>query len=66
MTMDTLCFHEVRADDPSVTGPCYVDIHPQALPSLEVEDFWWQAPPPHGEWLVPDQVSPRLPLYLNI
>ena len=52
MTWDTLCFHEVHADDPLVIGPNYVDIHVEALPDLEGDDFWWKVLPPHGELLV--------------
>ena len=51
MTADTLCFHEVLADDPSVTGCGYVDLH-TALPEVKGDDLWWEALPPHRESLL--------------
>ncbi|KAF8134209.1 hypothetical protein EV363DRAFT_1160616 [Boletus edulis] len=44
MTVDTLRFDEVSADDPSVTGPEYVDLLVDALPELK-GDMWWKVPP---------------------
>ncbi|KAG9309154.1 hypothetical protein JVU11DRAFT_10864 [Chiua virens] len=57
---DTLRFEGIRADDPSVSGPEYVDVPEEQLPALQ-GDLWWtmlplsvsleEAPPPSS--LVP-------------
>ena len=59
MTADTLCFHEVRADDPLVTGSGYVDLR-AALPGPEGDDFWLKALPPFGESLALRATFPLL------
>jgi len=35
-----LCFEEVLADDPEVSGPEYVNVLPGTLPDLQGGDFW--------------------------
>ncbi|KAN0094297.1 hypothetical protein V8E55_002584 [Tylopilus felleus] len=45
MELDTLCFEDVRADDPSTIGPEYVDVSGDALPTLEGVDTWWKVLP---------------------
>lgn len=50
MTMDTLCFDDVRADDPSITDTSYVDVPADALPDLVGTEFWWQEVPPSSEF----------------
>ncbi|KAG9309166.1 hypothetical protein JVU11DRAFT_10877 [Chiua virens] len=42
---DTLRFEEVRADDPLVSGPEYVEVPEEQLPVLQ-GDLWWMALPP--------------------
>lgn len=59
-TLDTLCFDDVRADDPEVTGPNYVDVPLEALPDVGEGDFWWEALPPGGECLVLEPLSSHL------
>lgn len=49
MGIDTLCFDQVSSDDPSVTGPGYVDIPAGALPNLEGAGEWWKVPPASSE-----------------
>ncbi|KAF8141782.1 hypothetical protein EV363DRAFT_1392210 [Boletus edulis] len=56
-TSDTLCFDKVRADNPLVTSPSYLDVH-TALPKLEEDDFWWKALPPYEH-----AGSPRTKVY---
>ncbi|KAF8449188.1 hypothetical protein L210DRAFT_3500700 [Boletus edulis BED1] len=53
-TSDTLCFDKVRANNPLVTGPSYLDVH-TALPKLEEDDFWWKALPPYVTLRVSEQ-----------
>lgn len=55
MTSDTLCFHEVCADDQLVTGPGYMDVQ-TTLPELKGDDLWWTALPPNGESLLSGSV----------
>ena len=50
--METLRFHNVREDDPSVTGPNYVDVPADSLPELEGANMWWKVPPPSGEFIL--------------
>lgn len=49
MELDTLCFEDVRADDPSTIGPEYVDVSGDALPTLEGVDTWWKVLPSEGQ-----------------
>ena len=49
MTLDTLLFDQVRADDPGVTGVEFVDVAAEALPPLKEGTFWWELLPPSGE-----------------
>lgn len=56
--IDTLCFEEVLADDPEVSGPEYVDVPPGMLPELQGGDFWWKTPPSSGE-----STRPSLPTF---
>lgn len=51
MGIDTLHFDKVRADDPSVSSPEYVDVSPSALPNIQSSspDYWWNILPPFGE-----------------
>ena len=49
MTVDTLSFDEVLANDQSVTGPEYVDVPVDGLPELKGSNFWWQRLPASGE-----------------
>lgn len=50
MITDSLHFDRVRADDPSVTDPDYVDVAADALPGLNGGDFWWEELPPSSEF----------------
>jgi hypothetical protein len=52
MNTDTLCFDAVRADDPLVTGPQYVDISVDVLPDVGGENLWWKVLPPSGELVI--------------
>ncbi|KAF8119137.1 hypothetical protein EV363DRAFT_1203395 [Boletus edulis] len=61
-TLDTLRFDEVRADDPLVTDPGYLDVH-TALPKLEGDDFWWNALPPYGNRPSEHAGSPGIKVY---
>ncbi|KAN0090968.1 hypothetical protein V8E55_004534 [Tylopilus felleus] len=46
--LDTLCFEEVRENNPSTMGPEYVDVSVDALPPLEEVDTWWKVLPSNG------------------
>lgn len=51
MTMETLSFDKVRADDPSIAGDedKYVDFPADALPEPTGSGFWWHVLPPSGK-----------------
>ena len=48
--VDTLHFDQIRADDPLVFGPEYVDVPRAALPKIETpwSACWWNKPPQFG------------------
>lgn len=49
MTKESLLLHEVRSDDPLVSGEEYVDVPSNGFPKLEgTTDFWWNTPPSSG------------------
>lgn len=49
MDLNTLRFDQVRSDDPSITGPNYVDIPVEAFPVPQGSNFWWEKLPPSSE-----------------
>lgn len=53
MTVDTLHFKDVHAEDPSIEGSGYIDIPGDGLPELKGANFGWQLLPPSGEWPIP-------------
>ena len=58
MTLETLSFDQVSADDPSVTGPEYVVVQADSLPELEGDHAWWKGPPPSGESILSGAQTP--------
>lgn len=51
MGINTLCFDQVRANDPLVGGTMYVDVPPATLPKLQSSSpaYWWNSFPLSGE-----------------
>ncbi|KAF9219653.1 hypothetical protein BS17DRAFT_769874 [Gyrodon lividus] len=63
MSVDTLCFHAVHADDPLIMGPEYVDMLPDAYPEISGDNHWWESPPPSVSLRVnPPPSSSTVPL----
>ncbi|KAG9309162.1 hypothetical protein JVU11DRAFT_10872 [Chiua virens] len=44
--LEALDFEEVSENDPSITGPEYVDVPAQLIPAPNLSDSWWLSPPP--------------------
>ncbi|KAF8119136.1 hypothetical protein EV363DRAFT_1306183 [Boletus edulis] len=50
MTLDTLSFDQVRADDPAITGSEYVEVPASSVPRPNGDDNWWLLLPPSASF----------------